>query len=183
MMPAGEQEDDKLLPALRLVGQLEEAYAGADSAQAGSVAALDPIRQLGALAERVGRSTDTWKKAWEGVEVLDRDGALKQSHFNVLIAGLGRLPDGASLGEEPSAAAGAEQSGQVRPRLACHSMCSVVPPRMPVLLRPCSPAPALEENSSTFACRCAAHASAHASGRCAAREQPDVRLPGECRAS
>jgi hypothetical protein len=94
---AADPDDDQLLPALRLVGQIESNYAGVEAASLGQVEALDPVKQLRALAERVGRSTDSWKKAWEGVEALDKEGLLLQSHFNVLIAGLGQLPDGATL--------------------------------------------------------------------------------------
>lgn len=94
---AADTDDNQLLPALRLVGSVEAAYAGVDAADLGKVEALDPVKQLRALAERIGRSTDTWQKAWEGVEVLDKEGSLLQSHFNVLIAGLGQLPDGATF--------------------------------------------------------------------------------------
>jgi hypothetical protein len=90
-----------------LVGQIETNYAGADAANLGQVQALDPVNRLRALAERIGRSTDTWNKAWEGVEALDKEGSLLQSHFNVLIAGIGQLPDGATLSNPDESSDGA----------------------------------------------------------------------------
>ena len=92
---AADPDDEQLLPALRVVGSMEAQYAGPQAVNLGQVEALEPVRQLRALAERIGRSTDTWQKAWQGMEVLDNEGALLQSHLNVCIAGLAQLPDGA----------------------------------------------------------------------------------------
>lgn len=119
---AADPDDQQLLPALQLVGKLETHYAGVGAENLGQVVALDPVRQLHALAERIGRSTDTWHKAWEGVEALDQEGGLLQSHFNVLIAGLGQLPDGATLQQTLD---DSTEAGMVRCCLPACMLCGV----------------------------------------------------------
>lgn len=116
---AADPDDSQLLPALRLVAELEQRYVAADGANLDEVEALGPVHMLRALAQRIGRSTETWQAAWKAVEALDQEGILRQSHFNVVIAGLGHLPDGATI---PAGSADGSKVCQLRLRVPVLSL-------------------------------------------------------------